>query len=86
MTRIDTAIQSHRLIKITDDQGKVRVVEPYIIHKGKESLLLHCYQVSGHSNSNPTGWKNIKLTDIEYVVVLSDRFTPRQEYNPARFR
>lgn len=86
MNKIETAIKSRNLIKITDDQERVRVVEPYIIHKGKDSMLLHCFQISGHSNTNSIGWKNIKLTDIEYVVVLSDRFIPRQEYNPMRFR
>lgn len=86
MNKIETAIKSRNLIKITDDQERVRVVEPYIIHRGKDSLLLHCFQISGHSSTTSTGWKNIKLTDIEYVVVLSDRFTLRQEYNPMRFK
>jgi len=86
MSKLEQAIRDHKVVKVTNQEGEVRLLEPYARMLGKDSILLHCYQVAGASSSGrPEGWKNIKLTDIAYVQVLGS-FEPRPEFNPEKLR
>ena len=86
MNKVDQAIKEHKMIKVVNPAGEVRILEPYAKTTGKDSILLHCYQVAGVSSSGrPEGWKNIKLTDISYTTILGE-FEHRPEFNPSKLR
>lgn len=84
MKKVKDAIAQRKLLKIKDSEGNSRIVEPYAMVLGKACVLLHCYQTEGYSASGGLGWRNIKLLDIQYAVILDETFTPRFEYNPDR--
>lgn len=83
MKKIKDAIAQRRLLKIKDEEGRERLLQPYATFVGKKGVLLHCYQVSGYSSSGGPGWRNIPLLDIQYATVLEE-FEPRPEFNPDR--
>ncbi len=79
MQKLKDAIEQQKFVTITDQDGNRRIVEPYQIFTGKDSMLLHCYQTAGYSASGGTGWRNIKLVDIVGVTV-GGSFVPRPEF------
>lgn len=86
MNKIRDAIMNFKQLRVKDLEGRVRVVEPYALHQGKDSVLLHCFQVEGYSASpNPIGWRNLKLTNIQFVQVLNQTFEIRPDFNPSKF-
>lgn len=84
MKKVKDAIAQGRLLRIKDEEGRERVLEPYACFIGKKGVLLHCYQVSGYSSSGGLGWRNIPLLDIQYATILDEVFTKRFEFNPDR--
>lgn len=67
-------------------KGHERIVEPYILSESATGpLVLHGWQIAGHSDSSPSGhWVNLALAEIEEFAPRSDRFlTPHEGYNPA---
>jgi hypothetical protein len=79
------AIQQQRVLVLKDQQDRQRTVEPYAIFEGKTGLLLHCYQLSGYSSSQPgTGWRNLRIDDIKSFQVTKFTFKQRQEYRPPK--
>ena len=91
MSLIETLCQSILkldVVELQDNQGRKRVVEPYIVYtSSKGKVCLHCYQLSGHSESGaPTGWKNPQLASLKSVRSLGRTFTKRSEYNPDNQR
>jgi len=86
MEKIRKAIADKSIIKITDQDGRVRFVEPYALFIGKDSILLHCYQVAGYSSSpEPTGWRNLKVVQITSTQILGS-FIPRKEFNANKLQ
>ena len=83
MKKIKDAIAQRRLLKIRDEEGRERLLEPYCVFLGKKGVLIHSYQVSGYSSSGGPGWRNRPLVDIQYAVILEE-FEPRPEFNPDR--
>jgi hypothetical protein len=83
MKKIKDAIVQRRLLKIRDEEGRERLLEPYACFIGKKGVLIHSYQVSGYSSSGGPGWRNIPLVDIQYATILEE-FEPRPEFNPDR--
>lgn len=81
MDKIRDAMFHYNPISVTDKEGRVRLVHPYCFIKGKDSVLLHCYQVSGYSSSpNPSGWRNLRVSDFALVQVMPERFNVRPDF------
>ena len=85
MEIIKKSIESRKTLVIRDKEGNVRAVQPYALFQGKQEVLLHCYQVEGHSATSAVGWKNIKLSSIESAQE-GPPFEPRQDFNPGKLK
>jgi hypothetical protein len=67
-------------------RGHERIVEPYVLSEtAPGSLVLHGWQIAGHSESNADGhWVNLARADISEFAPRTDRFRePHEGYNPA---
>jgi hypothetical protein len=86
--RVVQAARGFALCELTDSEGNIRTIEPYMVYtstKGKR--LFHCYQLSGFSERGQTqGWKNPEVESFVEVQVLQDKFEPRPEYNPFNLK
>lgn len=82
--RLCEAIRARHIMTIKDLAGRTRTVEPYMVYNTRRgSRTLHCYQLSGYSESGrPTGWKNPLLSSLRSVEIQEETFAPRPEYNP----
>mgnify|MGYP003626776043 CR=1 FL=1 len=83
--KLKQAIKNHYVIEIEfKGQPGIRALHPYHFGINKDIEQLHAYQVSGPSSSgNSTGWKNLPLSDISKINVVSKKFSPPdQGYNP----
>lgn len=80
----ELAIKNRRMIQVTDQDGNIRLLEPYALFG---EGLLHAYQVDGYSVSGePVGWKNIKLKKLNSIILMSKYFKPRAAFNPSRLK
>jgi|BioPla2DNA2_1021312.scaffolds.fasta_scaffold11721_6 hypothetical protein len=77
------AIKKRSQISIVYD-GKVRIVDPYLVginKKGNEAL--RAYQVGGYSSSgNLPAWRLYLLKNINSVEILDTSFKIHPQYNP----
>lgn len=79
--RIRDAMFHRSPIIVKDGAGRERVVHPYCFIKGKEGILLHCYQVGGYSSSpQPTGWRNLRVDGLEVEIVPNQVFDIRPDF------
>jgi hypothetical protein len=72
------------LVWLTEESGRYRIVEPYMVFcSSTGKRLLHLYQIGGYSAGGMLrGWKNPEVTAFETAQIVDQRFTPREEYNP----
>jgi hypothetical protein len=79
------AAEAKVLCRLTDTDGQMRLVEPYMVYKSSRGKrLFHCYQVGGHSESGrPVGWKNPEVSSFVAAEVTAEQFHERPEYNPS---
>ena len=73
------------MVCLTEPTGRYRVAEPYMIFRSSTGKrLFHVFQVGGYSASGLVrGWKNAEVPAFEEAELVSERFTPRADYNPS---
>jgi hypothetical protein len=78
------AAESGRLVRLSEEDGQTRLVEPYMVYLTSAGRrLLHMYQLEGYSaHGHPRDWKNAEPSRFIGAVVESQPYSPRPDYNP----
>lgn len=82
------AALTHHKVLIQDKNGKIRLMEPYLIYKSQDGKkLFSFFQTEGYSSSDQLpGWRNLAAEQIAKLKILKEKFIPRSEYNPDSSR
>jgi hypothetical protein len=78
------AATARRLVWLTEQSGRYRVVEPYMVYRSpKGRRLFHFFQAGGYSaGSIIRGWHNPEVAAFDSAQILDETFEPRPDYNP----
>ncbi len=82
---IGLAITQRRVLEFTY-HGYPRRVEPHALGRVTDDRpALLAWQVAGGSRSEPPpGWRTFVVAEIESLRLVTEKFTPRPDYRPAR--
>ena len=81
---IENAILQQQAVRFSY-HGKTRVAEPfcYGADAGGEHVL-RAYQISGYSGqSPPIGWRLFKVSEMQDIALVHQRFERRPGYDPG---
>lgn len=88
LDKIELAIKERRVITCTCD-GYDCTGEPHLLgtEGNTHSMTIELYQTHGGSSRGVIpAWRHLEVADISNLVVTTETFIPRSDFNPNRGR